>query len=271
MTWGGGTVYVSEMDPCDGTLIDNPSDPEFDNHPSWYHTAVATWDGDEWTGGNDWFEGAGLYKHNGYWYLFASYGDLAVNYTIRMGRGTSPTGPFYDKDGVGMMEWDSSESEYGNSFLLGAEGGQNNPGHPHLWEESGITYMGYDYTDEYTGSAIDTLGIRRVYWVNDWPTIYTPITVTFNAAEYPAAIGHKLGISLRNIGSASSDAAFDHVSVGYTLRGDIDGDLDVDFFDYAMFAEQWLQTECDDCSGADLTGDGNVGYNDLDVLVYNWV
>jgi hypothetical protein len=56
------------------------------------------------------------------------------------------------------------------------------------------------------------MGIRKLYWVNDWPTIWTPITVTFNADDYPGSIGQTLGISLRNTGSGSN-AAFDHVSL----------------------------------------------------------
>jgi len=211
MTWGGGTAYVSELDPFDGELIDHPPDPEFDTHPSWYHTAVVLWSGDEWTGTNTWMEGPSLYKHGGYWYMFSTCGNMDINYSIRMGRGTSPTGPFYDKDGVGMTEYDSGEDEYGNSFLVGDEGEFLVPGHPHLWEENGIFYMGYDYRPNST-SEPDIMGIRRLYWVNDWPTIWTPITVTFNADDYPAAIGQTLGISLRNTGSGSN-AAFDYVSL----------------------------------------------------------
>jgi len=214
MTWGGGVAYVSELDPSDGFLIDHPSNHEFDTHPSWYHTLAALWSGDEWTGSNTWVEGPSLYKHNGYWYLFTTAGDMNSNYTIRMGRGSSPNGPFYDKDGVGMTEYDSGENEYGNSFLLGDEGEYVVPGHPHLWEESGITYMGYDYRPN-SGSNPDLMGIRYLYWVNGWPTIWTPITVTFNANDYPGSIGQELGISLRNTGSGSN-AAFDHVSLDYT-------------------------------------------------------
>jgi len=219
MSWGGGTIWVCEMDPTDGRLINHPSDKNYNAHPE-HHTAVAYWNGDEWTGSNHWFEGPALYKHNGYWYLFGSYGNLGANYTIRGGRGTSPTGPFYDKDGVALTQWDSSESEYGNSIFLGHEGGQNNPGHPYIWEESGTFYMGYDYTDEYTGSAIDRFGIRRLYWVDDWPTIWTPITVTFYADNYPDAIGQELGIAFRNTGTGS-DAAFDYVSLTYTIPEEI--------------------------------------------------
>jgi len=139
MSWGGGTLYVSEMDPADGKLIGHPASPEFDTHPAGWHTEVCWWSGDEWS--SDWVEGPSLYKHNGYWYLMNCCGNLSVNYTIRGGRGTSPTGPFYDKDGVGLTEWDAGENEYGNTIFLGADGGQDNPGHPHIWEESGTFYM----------------------------------------------------------------------------------------------------------------------------------
>ncbi|MHC4499440.1 MAG: family 43 glycosylhydrolase, partial [Planctomycetota bacterium] len=215
MSWGGLPLRVTEMDPSDGQLLIHPASPEVDTHPAGTHIAVADWDGDEWS--SSWAEGPALFKHNGYWYFFGSYGNLGANYTIRGGRGSSPTGPFYDKDGVNLMTYDSGESEYGNTIFLGHDGGQTNPGHPHIWEESGVFYMGYDYVEQYSGgNGTDTLGIRRLYWVNDWPTIWTPITVTFNADDYPAAIGQTLGISLRNTGSGSTGAAFDLVSLDYT-------------------------------------------------------
>ncbi len=216
MTWGGGTIYVCEMDPTDGMLINHPEDKEFDSHPE-YHTAVATWPetrenwrGDEWS--SNWMEGGSLYKHNGYWYFFACYGNLSVNYTIRMGRGAGPTGPFYDKHGLDLMKFDSDRNEYGNTLILGAEGSQENPGHPHVWQENGRFYMGYDYTK----NRRDVFGIRRLYWVDDWPVVaYTPIEVTFKADDYPEAIGQKLGISISNVGDPASTAAFDHVSLTY--------------------------------------------------------
>jgi len=46
-----------------------------------------------------------------------------------MGRGTNPTGPFYDVDGIALTKWDLSEDENGYSILLDAEGGQEVPGH----------------------------------------------------------------------------------------------------------------------------------------------
>jgi len=45
----------------------------------------------------------------------------------------------------------------------------------------------------------------------------------------------------------------------------------VDFFDFAVFAEYWLQTGCGQCGGVDLTGDSNVDVRDLSEFSNNWL
>ncbi len=61
-----------------------------------------------------------------------------------------------------------------------------------------------------------TLGIRKMYWVRGWPTIWAPITVTFSAEDNSDAIGQKLGIALQNTGDRGSVAAFDWVNLEVT-------------------------------------------------------
>jgi hypothetical protein len=55
------------------------------------------------------------------------------------------------------------------------------------------------------------------------------------------------------------------------VYGDIDGNGDVDFHDFAHFAPRWLDTVCDECGGADLTGDGQVVLDDLREFADNWL
>ena len=55
------------------------------------------------------------------------------------------------------------------------------------------------------------------------------------------------------------------------LAADLDGDKDVDGTDFALFGTHWSNTVCDDCAGADLTGDGCVWAPDLWELAADWL
>jgi hypothetical protein len=55
------------------------------------------------------------------------------------------------------------------------------------------------------------------------------------------------------------------------IAGDLESDGDVDFGDHAVFAWYWMETGCGLCGGADLTGDGNVDWNDLRESAENWL
>lgn len=55
------------------------------------------------------------------------------------------------------------------------------------------------------------------------------------------------------------------------LVGDLEPDGDVDFVDFARFALRWMETDCGECSGADLTGDEKVEPDDLQEFVDNWL
>jgi len=219
LSWGGQPFRVTELNPETGKILGDPASPLFDEHPAGTHVPVANWTGDEWTDGNDWFEGPALFKQGGYWYLFGSYGNLSLNYTIRMGRGTSPTGPFFDKRGRDLNEFDPGDREFGNSFLLGDDADQLVPGHPHVWEEGGKHYLGYDYRNRKSVEDVesDFNGIRRIYFEDGWPTIWTPVEINFKADDHPEAIGERLGIRIRNSGQPGSILGVDRVRLQETV------------------------------------------------------
>ena len=55
--------------------------------------------------------------------------------------------------------------------------------------------------------------------------------------------------------------------------GDFDGDTQVDFTDFAVFAERWLSNDSNFffCRGADLTDDGKVDFHDLNEFTRYWL
>ena len=104
--------------------------------------ADGAWRGDAYS--VDYMEGPALYKRadeNGteWWYACGSYGSMGGSYTIRCCRapynGGDARGPYFDKDGIPCLGFDATKNRYGASMLLGADGDQLVPGHPHFWEE----------------------------------------------------------------------------------------------------------------------------------------
>ena len=236
MAWGGHALWVTELDARTGNVMGNPSSPEFDTHPPGTHTCVAAWEPNDyrvcsgadrpptsWEGdenGVAYIEGPSLYKKDSNWYLCGSYGSMGFSYTIRCCRSDNPTGLFVDKDGIGCTNFDSAANRFGASMLFGPEGHQAVPGHPHMWrEEDGSEFIGYGFrkyqrgrSEENPITSPDEMGIRRLYWVDGWPTIWTPMEITYRADDHPDAIGERLQIELENTGAPSSMAAFDLVS-----------------------------------------------------------
>jgi hypothetical protein len=59
---------------------------------------------------------------------------------------------------------------------------------------------------------------------------------------------------------------------GFSLHtGDISNDGIIDFLDFAMLANHWLETDCGPCAGADLSGDNNVTMADVGIFAENWL
>ncbi|MBB5519800.1 arabinan endo-1,5-alpha-L-arabinosidase [Amphiplicatus metriothermophilus] len=111
-----------------------------------------------------------IIERGGYYYLFASFdfccrGAASTYYTV-VGRASSPTGPYVDRDGVGMMAG-------GGSVVLHA--GQDpterffGPGHVAILRDGGADYIVHHAYDARRGGA-PTLRIRKLEWTQDgWP------------------------------------------------------------------------------------------------------
>ncbi|WP_051393165.1 RICIN domain-containing protein [Glycomyces arizonensis] len=114
--------------------------------------------------GGDGIEGPAMTKHGRYYYLFVSLGICCAGadstYAIAVGRSTSPTGPFLDRDGVDMREGGGTVvlAEHGTYV---ATGGQS-------LDDGLIAYHSYDQAGGFA------LGIERVEWKRGWPVLSGP-------------------------------------------------------------------------------------------------
>jgi arabinan endo-1,5-alpha-L-arabinosidase len=158
MTWGSFSngIYVTELDPDTGKRI-TPNSQTINIARRAQGSAI---------------EAPYLMKHDGYYYLFVNW-DSCCNgtnstYKIRVGRGTSPTGPFVDSAGVPML------SGGGDSFIA-TDGSVIGPGHFSDFTENGVNYFSYHF---YNGanSGNPTYAIEEFVWTPDgWPVSKTNI------------------------------------------------------------------------------------------------
>jgi hypothetical protein len=58
------------------------------------------------------------------------------------------------------------------------------------------------------------------------------------------------------------------------MPADIDTDWDVDFADFALFANYWMNEDCNEpawCEGADFNKTGEADILDLSILTEHWL
>lgn len=103
-----------------------------------------------------------LMKNGSYYYLFFQRGlccsGVNSSYYTQVGRSTSITGPYVDKNGVSLM------SNGGSTFLPNRDGRYIGPGHVG-YGEGRLTYHFYDGNDN--GAA--KLRVTTLSWSNGWP------------------------------------------------------------------------------------------------------
>ena len=112
-----------------------------------------------------------LHQHGDHYYLFVNW-DLCCRgtnstYNVRVGRSTSVTGPYLDKDGLDLLRG-------GGSLVLETTGSRIGPGHAGILRQGGTNWLSYHYYDgNQRGTA--KLGILPLRWAADgWPEVSVP-------------------------------------------------------------------------------------------------
>ncbi len=152
-SWSGG-IAVTEIDPATGLRMNTNTLDE---------TFIA--DNPALNG----IEGACIYQHNGYYYLFVNYhkccSGVDSTYNIRVGRSLSVTGPYFDKDGVDMRYG-------GGTMLLESSGRFVGPGHAAIYDDGDSEWFSYHYYTWPEFGSTSELGLSRLSWDEyDWPVL----------------------------------------------------------------------------------------------------
>ncbi len=156
--WNG--IYLVRLDPTTGLL---------NTTPTLTHLAINLASGDP-------IEASYLYYHGGYYYLFVNWGQCCAGinstYNIRVGRSTSITGPYLDRNNSSMLSG-------GGTLFLKTTGKYIGPGQIGILDENGADSFSYHYYDANVNGA-PTLDLEPLYWTpdnwpaftNDWAAVY---------------------------------------------------------------------------------------------------
>jgi len=166
-----------------------------------------------------------LYQHEDHYYLFVNWGSccsgLDSTYNIRVGRSTSITGPYLDKNGNNMVNG-------GGSLFLGSEGDFIGPGHFAVLEDGPISWFGYHYYDG-TRNGAPTFDMRALEWdENGWPDAGDRI-----------ASGDVNGDGFVNEVDFEQITSNLFLSPATRAEGDLTGDEIVDYEDFRLWKSQF--------------------------------
>ena len=113
-------------------------------------------------------EGAYIYPHGGYYYLFASIDNCcqgtSSTYRIIVGRSSAVNGPYADRGGLALTQG-------GGTILLSSHGNILGPGGQSVLNDTDGDILVYHYYDGANNGA-PALGLNKLSWTSDgWPSV----------------------------------------------------------------------------------------------------
>lgn len=153
--WNG--IYLVQLDPITGKRI-APNSPLYQ------------------LADNGSIEAACLYRRGNYYYLFVNWGSCCdgvdSTYHVRVGRSTSITGPYVDRNGVDLRS-------SGGTLFMEANGKFTGPGHVAILNEDGQRRFSYhyydagDYSSSYDAYGAAKFDLAPLSWTADhWPEFF---------------------------------------------------------------------------------------------------
>ncbi len=135
-------------------------------------------------------EAAQITYINNFYYVFWNLGQCCEGnqstYNIVVGRASSPTGPYFDKDGNNL--WQSVDANYtgGSSAILQTEGKYIGPGHYGYFNNNGQDLVSIHYYDGTTADGWPArLDLLEMNFVNGWPEFTRNFTINGFAPPTP--------------------------------------------------------------------------------------
>lgn len=180
------------------------------------------------------------------YYLFIAYDWLETKYNVRVGRSTSPQGPFYDYNGRDLNTEEDHIPMILAPYQFIGHGGWQGTAHCGVFADgSGQYYMahqGRPCVDKY---YMD-LHVRKIFWTTDgWPVVsperYANVAQTAIAQSELAGDWEQIVLGYRVVPGFSAEQTSPDLQVATTITLNADGKINGSATNSWTYTAPWLQ------------------------------
>ena len=154
-----GGIFLTELDPSTGLLLDDGLTPETDVASDRFIPLAQ----DEGAG----IEAPYIHEHDGRYYLFVNKGrccsGVDSTYRVLVGRAADIEGPYLDKDGVDLLDGGGTTFLETNRRFIG-------PGHVGFRQTTGGELVGFHFYDG-DDNGISKYALHALSWEDGWPRV----------------------------------------------------------------------------------------------------
>ncbi|QEC77749.1 arabinan endo-1,5-alpha-L-arabinosidase [Mucilaginibacter ginsenosidivorax] len=179
------------------------------------------------------------------YFLFISYDWLQTKYNVRVGRGDSPTGPFYDYNGVDI----NTNVDHGPMVLapyqFNGHGGWQGTAHCAVFDDgSGQYFMAHQGRPGVNSYFMD-LHVRKISWTPDgWPVVsperYANVAQTAIASADIAGTYEKITLGYHVVVGYGTEQTNPDFQVATTFKLDAAGTIDGNATDTWTYASPYI-------------------------------
>lgn len=179
------------------------------------------------------------------YFLFISYDWLQTKYNVRVGRGDSPTGPFYDYNGQDI----NTNVDHGPMILapyqFNGHGGWQGTGHCAVFDNgSGQYFMAHQGRPGVNSYFMD-LHVRKISWTPDgWPVVsperYANVAQTAIANADIAGTYEKITLGYHIVPGYGTEQTNPDFQVATTFKLDAAGTIDGSATDTWTYASPYI-------------------------------
>lgn len=179
------------------------------------------------------------------YYLFIAYDWLETKYNVRVGRSTSPQGPFYDFAGKDLNTEEDNIPMILAPYQFQGHGGWQGVSHCAVFQDAGQYYMAHQGRPSVDKYYMD-LHIRKIFWTTDgWPVVsperYANTPQNNIAQSDVAGDWEQIVLGYQVVPGYSAEQTSPDLQVAATITLNADGKINGSSANSWTYAVPWLE------------------------------